>query len=124
MMTLTPDLFAGVNAPLDPANLTDLEKRHLPVITAPDTVKAGECFDVIVEVGKLLPHPSERAHFIQVIELCAGPVTLARFSPTAVVTTPVLKASIRLSRNLGPLRARGVCNLHGIWESTKDVTVL
>jgi len=124
MMTLTPDLFAGVNAPLDPANLTDLEKRHLPVITAPETVKAGEFFEVTVEVGRLLPHPSERAHFIHVIELYAGPVALASFLPTAVTTSPILKASVRLSKNLGPLRAREACNLHGIWEATKDVAVL
>jgi len=38
------DLFEGVNRPADPENLTDLEKKHTPVIEVTDRVKAGESF--------------------------------------------------------------------------------
>jgi desulfoferrodoxin (superoxide reductase-like protein) len=33
------DLFSQVNRPEDPDNMTDLEKKHLPVIDAPDKAR-------------------------------------------------------------------------------------
>ena len=33
-------LFSNINRPLNPHNLTDLEKRHLPVISAPAKIAA------------------------------------------------------------------------------------
>ena len=36
------DLLAGVNRPVDPANLADLEKKHVPVIDAPATAAKGQ----------------------------------------------------------------------------------
>jgi len=124
MVLTSQDLLAGVNRPLDPDNLTDLEKKHLPIITAPDRVTAGEWFDVTVEVGKLLPHPNEQGHFIRFIDLYAGDRYLARLSLAAGTTWPVLKARVRLSKNLGPLRALDVCNLHGAWEGAKTIEVV
>ena len=54
------NLFSGVNQPVDLDNLTDLEKKHIPVIESPSTVNRGECFSVSVEVGKMLTHPNKR----------------------------------------------------------------
>lgn len=68
------DFFTEVNTPADPDNMTDLEKKHIPVITAPDKVKPGECFEVTVEVGKLVAHPNETTHFIEFLDLYAGHV--------------------------------------------------
>jgi len=123
-MTLAPDLFSGVNTPVDAHNLTDLEKKHLPVITAPDEVAAGEFFEVCVEAGSLLPHPNERGHFVHLIEVFAGDMMLARLMPAAVVARPVLRVSVRLPIGAGALRARAVCNLHGVWEATRTVAVV
>lgn len=125
-MTILPtqSLFAGINKPSDPANLTDLEKRHLPVITAPDTVKAGQLFEVTVEVGKLLEHPNDRGHFVSFIDLYVGPVYLARLSLTGVMLRPILKVCVQLDRDLGPLRAIEVCNIHGAWESMRNIKVM
>ncbi|MFW6164237.1 MAG: class II SORL domain-containing protein [Planctomycetota bacterium] len=117
------DLFAQVNTPQDPDNPTDLEKKHIPVITAPDSVKSGECFEVTVEVGKLLDHPNEKAHFIQFVELYAGHVYLARMHFTAEMTCPVMKTCVALPKDMGPLRAFERCNLHGVWEARKPITV-
>jgi superoxide reductase len=116
-------LFCGVNTPEDPDNLTDLEKKHLPVITAPDEVKAGECFEVTVEVGKLLKHPNERSHFINFINLYCNDLFLMRLDLTPVMTCPVLKACIQLDTCCGTLRAFEFCNLHGTWSATKTITV-
>ncbi len=117
------DLFARVNEPKDWANPTDLEKKHIPVIRAPDRVKAGEAFEVTVEVGALLTHPNELAHFIEFIELYAGHVYLARVDFTAKTTCPVAKVSLVLPRDLGPLRAFARCNLHGVWGASRPIAV-
>jgi superoxide reductase len=118
-----PDLFAGVNSPKDPSSLTDLEKKHLPVITAPESVKAGECFEVTVEVGKLLDHPNEIDHYIEFLQLYAGDTYLARLDLTSVRTCPVLKVCVSLDQDLGPLRAFERCNKHGAWEAQKPIRV-
>ena len=117
------DLFAQVNKAKDWEDLTDLEKKHLPIITAPDKVKANECFEVTVEVGKLLKHPNEPAHFIEFIELYAAHVYLARLNFTAKITSPTMKVCLALPSQLGPLRAFARCNLHGAWETRKPITV-
>ena len=107
----------------DPDNPTDLEKKHHPVITAPDNVKSGKCFEVTIEVGKLLAHPNENGHFIEFIDLYAGHEYLTRSHLTARATCPVLKACVSLNEGSGPLRAFARCNMHGVWESTKPITV-
>jgi superoxide reductase len=117
------DLFAQVNTPEDTENPTDLEKKHIPIISAPDTVKPGECFEVTVEVGKLLKHPNEPAHFIEFVELYAGHVYLARMHFTAKTTCPTMKTSVALEKDCGPLRAFERCNLHGVWEAQKPISV-
>ncbi len=80
------DLFCGVNRPKDSGAPSDLEKKHIPVIEAPETVKKGECFKVTVEVGKLLAHPNERNHYIHFVELYADDTYLARMDFTPVTT--------------------------------------
>lgn len=117
------DLFAGVNTPKDPANLTDLEKKHVPVIDAPAEVEADQCFTVTVEVGKLFPHPNELGHFIEFVELYAGHVYLGRADFTAVSTCPKVTFCVSLAKDLGPLRAFERCNLHGVWVSERAIKV-
>jgi superoxide reductase len=117
------DLFCGVNTPQDADNPTDLEKKHIPVISAPDEVKAGECFEVTVEVGKLLDHPNERSHYINFVDLYCGDAFLTRLDLTPVSTCPVLKACVRLDKCCGPLKAFEFCNLHGTWMASKDIKV-
>ena len=118
-----PELFAQVNVVEDLDSATDLQKKHTPVITAPDTVKAGECFEVVVEVGKLVAHPNEIGHFIEYVRLYIGDVYVAGLDLTAVRTCPVLKVCLNLERELGPLRAVTRCNLHGEWAATRDLGV-
>ena len=87
MADARPALFHKLNTIEDAANPTDLEKKHTPVITAPDSVKAGECFEVTVEVGKLLAHPNELAHSIEYIDLWAGHTYLTRLDLFIMLST-------------------------------------
>ncbi len=118
--TCEADPFCGVKSAKDPANATDFEKKHTPVIKAPESVKMGELFDVTVEIGKVVPHPNEPGHFIQWIELYSGHTFLARVDLTPTMTDPVTTFSVRLD-HLHPLRAVARCNLHGAWVGTKDL---
>lgn len=117
------DLFCGVNRPKDPDNLTDLEKKHIPVISAPKSVKKGEKFDVEIEIGKLLEHPNEPAHFIEFVELYADHTYLGRVDFTAKRTCPTARLCVTLEHSHGQLRAYERCNLHGTWEGDTDIEV-
>jgi superoxide reductase len=119
----TEDILCAVNTATDVEQATDLEKKHLPIISAPESVKKGECFEVTVEVGKLLQHPNEPGHFIQFVELYAGDTYLARMDFTAKTTCPVVKTCLSLDHAHGKLRAFTRCNLHGTWENDIDIEV-
>ena len=118
------DIFCGVNTSPDIEQASDLEKKHLPVITAPKRVKKGERFEVTVEVGKLLAHPNEPGHFIQFIELYSGDTYLARLDLTAKATFPIMRVWCALDHNHSKLRAFERCNLHGTWENEIEIEVL
>ncbi len=115
------DLFCGVNKVKSPNNMTDLEKKHLPVITAPESIKKDEPFEVTVEVGKLMQHPNEHGHHIEFIELYAGETYLARMDFTARTTCPIMKVCVAIDYTHGTLRAFEHCNLHGTWEGDFDI---
>ncbi len=117
------DIFCGVNITTDQKAASDLEKKHLPVISAPRKVKKGERFEVTVEVGTLMAHPNEPGHFIEFIELYAGDTYLARMDFTAKITWPIMKVSVSLDHAHGKLRAFDRCNLHGTWENDLDIEV-
>jgi superoxide reductase len=117
------DIFCGVNV-ADITQASDLEKKHLPIITALKRVKKNEFFEVTVEVGKLLKHPNEPGHFIQFIELYAGDTYLARMDFTTKTTCPIMKIYVSLDHAHGKLRAFERCNLHGIWEYETDIEVI
>ena len=117
-MSCEEDLFCGLNkAKSDNVEeMTDLEKKHTPIIDAATTVKKGEAFEVSVEVGNLLAHPNENAHFIEWIELYSGDTFLARANLEPRLTVPKVKFVVALDHGHA-LIAKERCNLHGVWES-------
>ena len=121
--TCDEDILCGVNLAKNRADLTDLEKKHIPVIDAADNVKRGESFQVNVEVGSLLAHPNEPAHFIEWIELYCGDTFLGRTQYSGGASYPQAVFKVKLNHAHGPLKARGKCNIHGIWEEVKDIAV-
>jgi superoxide reductase len=122
-MAIVKDLFEGVNRPSDLENLSDLEKKHLPVIEAPDRVKLREFFQITVEVGKLLEHPNEKAHFIEFLDVYADDTFLARVDLTAVTTCPRATLCVALAHPADELRVYERCNLHGVWVGTKAIEI-
>ncbi len=122
------NLFEGVNRVKDAGNETPLERSHAPAITAPDKVKAGEPFQVEISIGKVL-HPMGPAHWIEFIALNIGnePAGRINFQPRGYLN-PKTTFTVVLSKEAAPsgkvtLVAQQRCNLHGLWESSKDIEV-
>lgn len=117
-------LFCGINTPKDPAHLTEMEKKHMPVIECPDSVKAGEPFQVKIKVGEI-PHVMEEGHHIQWIDVYFKSNFYARVDLTPVFTRPEVTLTLeRHSKHgISTLRVIERCNLHGQWESTKEITI-
>lgn len=117
------DILCGVNLPKDMSQMTELEQKHTPVITAPDKVKKDETFDLTIEVGKYKAHPNEPAHFIEWVELYAGDTFLFRVSLSGSISSPKLTIPVKLTHAHGPIKAWAKCNIHGLWEGIKDIEV-
>ena len=109
-----------------PTPMVDMAKKHLPVITTPDTVKAGEPFEVKIKVGGIdgVEHPNMLGHWINYVQLFAGdiPIVKVEFAP---VVTDKYETTVKLTlEKTTALKAQEYCNLHGIWESApKEVKV-
>ena len=121
--TCDDDILCGVNVPKDALHLTELEEKHLPVITAPDTVNRNQSFEVTIEMGKHRKHPNEASHFIEWIELYSGDTFLARTTLAGTLSEPRITLPVKLTHAHGSLKAWGKCNIHGLWEGTKDLKV-
>ena len=109
-------------------------EKHVPVIECPDTVKAGEMFDVKATLGKEIAHPNTTEHHIRWITLYFLPAgskftyQVGHFEFTAhgesvpgpnegpVYTNHEVTASIKITK-AGTLTAASYCNIHGLWQS-------
>ncbi|MHA1410418.1 MAG: class II SORL domain-containing protein [Candidatus Odinarchaeia archaeon] len=107
-----------LNKPTDWSNLSNMAKKHVPVLEAPEKVKAGESFTIKIKVGGIdgVEHPNMLGHWINWIAIHAGEVLLARVGLSPELTngyTVTLSVSLKETTTLIP---RSFCNLHGLWE--------
>ncbi len=105
---------------------TDFEKKHTPFIECPDSVKAGEIYEVKIKTSGV-EHPMEDGHFIQFIELKIGDIPLARVNLTQY-TKPEVVLNVKApgeghEGNTMKLTSYMYCNLHGIWKSEKEINI-
>jgi len=104
------------------------KEKHVPIITAPSAVKAGEPFTVTVEVGKTVPHPNTMEHYIKWIQLYAlyegsrYVIELGTFNFGPTVAQPRVTVPIMLTNN-ATIYALEHCNIHGVWDNSVDVRV-
>jgi superoxide reductase len=101
---------------------TAQDPKHTPKITAPDKVKAGEWFDVTVEVGNESRHPSLIEHHVRWIAIYKDDVEIARAYLHPVMSTPKVTFTIRLEQS-AKLRALEEPTHTAAWESSKDIKV-
>lgn len=122
-------LFSSINRVKQPGKLTPLELSHAPAITAPASVKANDIFMVEVSVGEKV-HVMGPNHWIEYIELSLGnePAGRIDFQPKGLAK-PKVSFALSIPKESAPdgkvtLVAIQRCNLHGLWESTVDITVV
>jgi superoxide reductase len=115
-------------------------EKHVPVIEAADKAKKGELFKLTVSVGKEIPHPNTTEHHIRWIEvyfLAEGekfPYQIGRFefsthgesaqgpNTSTVLTHPETSCSFKTEKP-GTLFAASYCNIHGVWQSAKKISI-
>ena len=115
-------------------------EKHVPVIDAPASVPAGEVFQVSVSVGSEIAHPNTTEHHIRYITLyfqpagAKAPFEVGHFEFAAhgesvkglnegpVTTHHAVVASMKTDV-AGTLHAAAYCNIHGLWQSSRDIQV-
>lgn len=114
-------------------------EKHVPVIEAPDSVKADEPVEIKVSIGEEIPHPNTPEHHIRWIKILFQPKEGFTFELADIqfaahgeglkgpqdgpcATDPSAKVTVRLKQS-GTILALSYCNIHGLWESSKEITV-
>ena len=116
------------------------KEKHVPVIECPDSVKSGEKFQITVTVGKEISHPNTTEHHIRWVQLFFHPdgdkyaYQLANCEFAAhgeaaagpnqgpAYTDYVVTVTVGLAKS-GVIKAVNLCNIHGLWENSKDIVV-
>jgi len=115
-------------------------EKHVPVIEVAEGAKAGEELDVKVSLGKGVAHPNTTEHHIAWIALYFQPegapvplqvgyVEFAAHGESAagpnkgpLYTSPSAVVTIKTDKP-GTLQAMSFCNIHGLWESSAELTL-
>ncbi|MBU7043494.1 MAG: class II SORL domain-containing protein [Theionarchaea archaeon] len=117
------------------------KEKHVPVIECPDTVKKDEFFEIKVGLGKAIAHPNTTEHHIRWISLYFHPqdekftVDITQFtfnahgesvkgSDTSTIYTHHQGTTWMKTSKPGTLYAMAYCNIHGLWQSVKKITVM
>lgn len=115
-------------------------EKHVPVIECPDEVQADTVFEAKLTLGKEVAHPNTTAHHIRWITLYYQPEgdkfvhEVAHLEFTAhgestegadagpVYTHHTATTALKISKS-GTLHAVSYCNIHGLWQFSKDIKV-
>ena len=115
-------------------------EKHAPVIEVEDQLKKGETVKIILTVGKEIPHPNTTEHHISWIELYflpkaeKFPCQVARLefnahgasvqgpNTSTIYTAPAAVINFKTDKP-GTLMASSYCNIHGLWDNFKEISV-
>ena len=115
-------------------------EKHVPVIEAPESVKADTPFDVILSIGKEVSHPNTTEHHIRWIKLYFLPeggkfaheVGVAEFAVHGesvegankgpAYCEPFVTMRMKIGQS-GRLVATSYCNIHGLWENAQSISI-
>jgi len=113
-------------------------EKHVPVIECAETVAADEIFEIKVSLGKEVDHPNTTEHHIRWIQIFFKPegdkftYQIGSFEFTAhgeasaganqgpVYTHHAASAFMKTNKP-GTLFATALCNIHGLWENSKEI---
>jgi len=115
-------------------------EKHVPVIECSDKVKKGELLRIIVGVGKEITHPNKTEHHIRWIAVYFQPqgekfphqIGRAEFTAhgesaqgpdTSAVYTHHETVFTFKTDKPGTIYAFSYCNIHGLWQNSKEITL-
>jgi superoxide reductase len=116
------------------------KEKHVPLIEAPDSVKKGEFFKIEVTIGKEIAHPNKTEHHIRWIDVYflpkgekfsyqIGKVEFAAHGASTqgpdsstVYTHHAASLSFKTDKP-GTIYATSCCNIHGVWQNSKEFSV-
>ena len=98
---------------------TTADPKHTPRISAPDSVKRGQWFEVTVAVE----HPSLSEHFVRYIALYKDTAEIARIYLHPVFSAPKVTFTVALDEG-GTLRALAEPTHSAAWEASKKISVV
>lgn len=114
------------------------KEKHVPAIECPDAVKSDAEFEVKVSLGKEIAHPNTTEHHIRWISLyfhpegAKYPIQIGRYEFSAhgesaegpnqgpVYAGHTVVACMK-TKKPGTLHAMAYCNIHGLWEGSKEL---
>ena len=115
-------------------------EKHVPVIESPDAIGKGEVVPITVSVGKEIVHPNTSEHHIEWITIYflpkgeKFPYQLGRYefnshgasaqgpNTSGIYTEPKVTLNFKSDKS-GNIIAVSYCNIHGLWESSKEIGV-
>ena len=116
-------------------------EKQAPVLECPDAVNAGAAVEVAASIGKEIAHPNTALHHIRWIRLfflpadATLPYEIGSFDfashgesvlgadTSTLYTEPKVSVDVKTSVP-GVIYATAYCNIHGLWESAKAITVV
>lgn len=113
-------------------------EKHIPVIEVPDKVKRGEFFKVTITVGKEIAHPNTTEHHIRWIDIYFHPegekfpYQIGKFEfiahgesvngpNTSTIYTHHEGTLSFKTEKPGAIYASSYCNIHGLWQNSKEI---
>jgi superoxide reductase len=115
-------------------------EKHVPVIEAPESLGKGKTISLSVTVGKQIPHPNTTEHHIAWLRLfflpegtvvpyeigsyaCAAHGASTQGPNTSGIYTEATVTIAFKTEKSGTLLASSYCNIHGLWQSSKKLSV-
>lgn len=115
-------------------------EKHVPVIECADSVGKGELVPVTVTIGKEIAHPNTTAHHIRWIDVYFHPenekyaVQIAKVNFSAhgssiegadtgsIYTHHTAVINMKTDKP-GTIHAASYCNIHGLWQNSKQISI-
>lgn len=108
-------------------------EKHVPAITVADEVNAGEEVEVNVCIGKEIDHPNTLEHHIVWVKAFFKPEdgkfpveigysSFGSHGENEVYTAPDVTFTFKTDKP-GTIYSMSYCNIHGLWEDSKEIKV-
>ncbi len=113
-------------------------EKHVPIIECASIVKTNDLFEIKIAIGKEIAHPNTTEHHISWISLFFHPegekfpYQIGRYefnahgasvqgpNTSSVYTHHAVAGWMKTSKP-GIIIAVSMCNIHGLWQSAKEV---